>query len=322
MPPAALLPRRVLLGGLVLAPAAVRAQDTARPVTLVVPFPAGSVTDVVTRALGQQMQDILGQPVVVDNKPGAQGTLAAAQVARSPADGHTLLMGSSVMFVARSLVRGLTYDPVESFTPVSALGATSLMLVVPVASPIGSLAALEARARHTAPPLSVGVGSPTAHVILALFSTATGTQPVAVAYRGTPQAITDLVGGHIEAAVVDLQSGIAQIRAGTVRALAVSAAARSPLLADVPTLQEGFPAAALALETMIAVLGPARMPTEATARLDQAIRTALTRPALRERLAQAAVTPLSLDAAALALRIRADNARWEALIRQAGIQPE
>lgn len=310
-------------GALALPSSSGRAQDgAARPVTLVVPFPAGSVTDNVARAVAQHLQEILGQPVIADNRPGAQGTLAAAHVARSQPDGHTLLMGSSVMFVARSLVRNLPYDPVESFQPVSGIGSTSLMIVVPAASPLRSLADLKARAARTDPPMSVGLGSPTAQVIFALFSMASGTRPVGANYRGTPQVMTDLAGGHIDAAVVDLFTGLGQVRSGSVRALAVSAAARSPLAPEVPTLQEGFPAAALALETIIAVLGPARMPTAVVGRLDEAVRTALARPALRERLAALATAVLPLTAGALETRIRADNARWEALIRQAGIEPE
>jgi tripartite-type tricarboxylate transporter receptor subunit TctC len=307
-----------------LLPSAIgHAQDGgARPVTLVVPFPAGSVTDNVTRAVAQQLQESLGQPVMVDNRPGAQGTLAAAQVARSQPDGATLLMGSSVMFVARSLIRNLPYDPIGSFQPVSGVGSTSMMIMVPTTSPVRSLADLRARARAATAPVTVGFGSPSGQVALALFATASGTQPVGVSYRGIPQAMTDLVGGHIEAAVVDLGTGLAQRRSGQVRALAISAAARSPLAPEVPTLQESFPGAEGALETIIAVLGPVGIPAATVARLDQAIRAALTRPALQERFAALSTAVLPLSASALAARIQADNARWEALIRQAGIEPE
>ncbi len=318
-------PRRTMLGlpALLLAPAASRAQDGApRPVMLVVPFPAGSVTDNVARALAQPLQELLGQPVVVDNRPGAQGTLAAAHVARSQPDGATLLVGSSVMFVARSLIRGLPYDPVDSFQPVSGIGATSMMVMVPAASPVRSLTDLQARARQAAPPVTIGYGSPSGQVALALFATASGTQPVGVSYRGIPQAMTDLIGGHIDAAVVDLGTGLAQQRSAGVRALAISAASRSPLAPDVPTLQESFPAAEGALETIIAVLGPARTPPKTVARLDEAIRTALTRPALQDRFAVLSTVVLPLAADPLAARIRTDNARWEALIRLAGIEPE
>ncbi|MBR0669670.1 Bug family tripartite tricarboxylate transporter substrate binding protein [Neoroseomonas soli] len=306
-----------------LSPIAGRAQDGAsRPITLVVPFPAGSVTDNVTRAVAQQLQEILGQTVVVDNRPGAQGTLAAAHVARSQPDGQTLLMGSSVMFVARSLIRNLPYDPVESFTPVSGIGSTSMMFMVPAASPLMSLADLSARARRTDAPLNVGFGSPTGQVVLALFATASGTQPTGVSYRGIPQAMSDLVGGHIEVAIVDLGTGIGQARAGRARPLAVSAAVRSPLAPEVPTLQEGFATAEMSLETIIAVLGPARMPAPVVARLDEAIRTALARTALQERFAALSTAVLPLSSGALDTRIRSDNARWEAMIREAGIQPE
>lgn len=323
-PARAVARRSVLrLPALALAPAAGRAQDgAAGPVTLVVPFPAGSVTDNLTRAVAQHLQEILGQPVVVDNRPGAQGTLAAAHVARSQPDGATLLMGSSVMFVARSLIRNLPYDPVESFQSVSGIGSTSMMFMVPAASPVRSLLDLQAHARRAAPPVTVGFGSPSGQVALALFAAASGTQPVGVSYRGIPQAMTDMVGGHIQAAVVDLGTGLAQTRSGQVHALAVSAAARSPLAPEVPTVQETFPRTEGALETIVAVLGPARTPPATVARLDEAIRAALARPALRERFASLSTAVLPLPADALAARIRADNARWEGLIRQAGIEPE
>jgi tripartite-type tricarboxylate transporter receptor subunit TctC len=306
-----------------LPPAASRAQDSAaRPVTLVVPFPAGSVTDNLTRAVAQHLQEILGQAVVVDNRPGAQGTLAAAHVARSQPDGATLLMGSSVMFVARSLIRNLSYDPVGSFQPVSGIGTTSMMFMVPAASPVRSLIDLQDHARRASPPVTIGFGSPSGQVALALFATASGTQPVGVSYRGIPQAMTDLVGGHIQAAVVDLGTGLAQAQPGLVRPLAISAAARSPLAPGVPTMQETFPRAEGALETIVAVLGPAHMPVATAARLDEAFRAALARPALQERFASLSTTVLPLTADALAARIRADNTRWEALIKQAGIEPE
>ncbi len=319
--------RRALLtlpaGLMALTAAASRAQDsTSRAVTLVVPFPAGSVTDNVTRAVAQHLQDILGQPVVVDNRPGAQGTLAAAHVARSAPDGHTLLMGSSVMFVARSLIRNLSYDPVASFLPVSGIGATSMVFMVQAASPIRSLAELTVRARQADRPLNIAFGSPTGQVVLALFGAASGTQPTGVSYRGIPQAMTDLIAGHVDVAIVDLGTGLAQMRAAHARALAISAGARSPLAPDVPALQEAFPAAEVAVETIIAVQAPARTPPAAIRRLDEAIRAALERAPLQQRFAALSTAVLPLATAALEARIRSDNAKWEALIRQAGIEPE
>lgn len=319
--------RRMLFGTsvglLALCAAPGLAQDAAsRVTTLVVPFPAGSNTDNVTRALARELQEILGQPFVIDNRPGAQGTLAAAHVARSQPDGRTLLMSSSVMFVAKSLIRNLPYDPVESFQSIAGVGSTSMIFMVAANSPLRSLADLSARARRADQPMNIGFGSPSGQVVLALFATASDSRPAAVSYRGIPQAMTDLVGGHIEAAVVDLGTGLAQMRAGHARALAISAGARSALAPDVPTLQEGFPAAEMAIETIIAAQGPAHTPSDIVTRLDDAIHVALTRPALQERFAGSSTTILLLTAAALDARIKADNTRWEALIRQAGIQAD
>ncbi|MDN3567169.1 Bug family tripartite tricarboxylate transporter substrate binding protein [Paeniroseomonas aquatica] len=298
------------------------AEPATRPLTLVVPFPAGSVTDGVARALAAPLQEALGQPVLVDNRAGAQGTLGAALVARSPADGHTLLVASSLLFVARSLYRMLPYDPVESFRPVSGIGATCMVFLVGGASPIRSVAELAARAGRQDPPLSVAYGSPSGQVALALFAAASGTRPVAVSYRGIPQAMTDLVGGHVEAAVVDLGSALAQAKAGGIRPLATSAGSRSALAPEIPVLREAFPDAAAALETMIALVAPAGTPAATVGRIDAAIRAALARPAVRQQFATLATAPLPLGPEALGQRIGTDNARWEALIRQAGIERE
>lgn len=298
------------------------AEPSAKPITLVVPFPAGSLTDSAARAVAQPLREALGQAVVVDNRAGAQGTLGAAHVARSAPDGHTLLVASSLMFVARSFYRTLPYDPVDSFQPVSGIGSTSMVFMVPDASPIRSAADLAVRAGRMDAPMSVAYGSPSGQLALALFATASGTRPVAVSYRGIPQALTDLVGGHVDAAVVDLGSGLAQGRTGGVRPIAMSAGTRSALAPDVPTLREAFPTAGAALETIIAVVAPAGTPPSAVRRLDEAVQAALARPSVRQQFATltTAVLPLSPDA--LGKRIGADNARWEELIRQAGIERE
>ena len=312
-----------LAAGLLAAPAAVRAAEpNGRPITLVVPFPAGSVTDGVARALAAPLQEALGQPVIVDNRAGAQGTLGAAFVARSPADGHTLLVASSLMFVARSFYRTLSYDPVEGFQPVSGIGATCMVFMVPGASPIRTTADLAARAKQAEPPMSIAYGSPSGQLGLALFAAASGTRPVAVSYRGTPQALTDLVGGHVDAVVADLGNGLAQSRAGGVRPIVISAGARSALAPDLPTLRESFPAAGGAMETIIAMAAPAGTPAAMVRRLDAAIQAALARPAVQQQFAILTTAPLPLSPEALGQRIATDNARWESLIQQAGIERE
>jgi tripartite-type tricarboxylate transporter receptor subunit TctC len=318
--------RRILTAGLLaalLAPAAVLAQEfPSRPITLVAPFPAGSVTDSVTRALARALQDSLGQPVVVDNKAGAQGTVGAAFVARAKPDGYTLLMASSVMFVAKSLYKTLPYEPVEGFAPVAAVGSTAMLFMVNDASPIRSVADLARAAAQAQPPLTVGFGSPSGQVALALFSTVSKTTPVGVSYRGIPQALTDLGGGHVNVAIVDIGSGVAQMGASRMRPIAISAASRSSSVPDVPTLQESYPGAGGALETIIAVMAPAGTPAPVIDKLDTAIRAAMAKPEVKAAFASLHTTVLPLNSKDLAQRIHNDNPRWESLLKKAGIEPQ
>lgn len=311
--------RRVALGATLSLPAFAQSRG---PLTLVAPFPAGSVTDNIARTVGQAMQEELGQTVIVENRAGAQGTLGAAHVARSAPDGQTLLVGSSVMFVAKSLYRTLPYDPVESFQAVSGIGSTSMMFMVAGNSAIRTPADLVAAAGRRDRQLSMAYGSPSGQLAQAMFSSATGTSPLGVSYRGIPQALTDLSGGHVEVAIVDLGSGIAQARTGALRPVAISAAARSAAAPDVPTLQESLPNMGIALETIIALQAPGNTPPEVIDPLDRAVQASLAKPAVQRQFATLATTPLPLSARAVADRIAQDNPRWEALIRQAGIQPE
>ena len=293
-----------------------------RPVTLVAPFPAGSVTDSVSRALAMAMQESLGQPVVVDNKAGAQGTIGAAFVANSKPDGYTLLVGSSVMFVAKSLFKTLPYEPVDGFQPVAGIGSTSMMFMVKDSSAYKSIEGVASAARSGREPVTIAYGSPSGQVALALFSNAAGVKPVGVSYKGIPQALTDLAGGHVSVAIVDIGSGVTQMKSGGMRALAISAQARSTAAPDVPTLAESLRGADISLETIIAIMAPAKTPPAVVERLEKAIRAALARPEMRTRLAGVSITPLPISASDVAQRLKKDNPRWEGLIKAAGIEPQ
>lgn len=293
-----------------------------RPITLVAPFPAGSVTDSVSRSLAQAMQEILGQSVIVDNKAGAQGTIGAAYVAGSKPDGYTLLVGSSVMFVAKSLFKTLPYEPVDGFQPVAGIGSTSMMFMVKDSSAFKSIEDVASAAKAGREPVTIGYGSPSGQVALALFSNAAGAKPVGVSYKGIPQALTDLLGGHVAVAIVDIGSGVTQMKSGGMRALAISAQARSPAAPDVPTLAESLRGADISLETIIAVVAPAKTPPAVVDRLEKAIRTALTKSEMRARLAGVSITPLPISATELTQRLKTDNPRWEGLIKAAGIEPQ
>jgi tripartite-type tricarboxylate transporter receptor subunit TctC len=300
------------------------AQDSfpTRPVTIVAPFPAGSVTDSVTRALAQALQQSLGQPVVVENRAGAQGTIGASYVANAKPDGYTLLMGSSVMFVAKSLFKTLPYDPVESFTPVSGVGSTAMMFLVPQSSPIQSVADLTKASKKAAPPVSMAYGSPSGQIAVSLFSTITDSMPIAVSYRGIPQAITDMIGGQVNVAVVDIGNGLAQVNGGKAKALAISAASRYAGAPEIPTLQEAFPRASGSLETIIAVLAPAGTPAPVVAKLDSAIQAALGTTRVKAQFQTLNTTVLPLPTAQLDQRIKADNPRWESLMKKTGIEAQ
>lgn len=318
--------RRVLqncLSVLIFAlPLMVAAQDPApRQITLVAPFPAGSVTDSVTRALAQGLQDVLGQTVLVDNRAGAQGTVGAAYVARARPDGSTLLVASSVMFVAKSLYKSLSYDPNDSFLPVSGVGSTSMMFMVPDSSPIKSVADLT-KAAQSERSVTVGFGSPSGQLALALYATAAKVNPVPVSYRGIPQALTDLAGGHVNVAIVDIGSGVAQMNASRMRPIAISAPARSAAAPEVPTLEEIFPRVGVSLETIIAIVAPANTPPAVVERLDSAIRQALARPEVKARFSALTTAVMPLNTQDLVQRLKSDNPKWEALIRKAGIEQQ
>jgi len=293
-----------------------------KPITLVAPFPAGSVTDSVTRIVAKALSESIGQAVIVDNKAGAQGTIGAAFVANAKPDGYTLLMGSSVMFVAKGMFKTLSYDPMESFVPVAGLGSTAMMFLVAQSSPLKTMADLAKEAKIAKQHVSMAYGSPSGQVAVALFSSVTQSEPIAVSYRGIPQAITDMLGGQVQVAVVDIGSGMAQVNGQKARALAISAANRSGSAPQVPTLQEIFPNATGSLETIIAVQAPAGTPASVVEKLDAAFQKAMSSPEVKAQFQVLNTSVLSLSSKQLQDRLRADNPRWTQLMVQAGIEPQ
>src|SRR5215510_13852895 len=212
----------------------------ARPVKLVVPLPAGSATDQVARLVGQQLQEALKQPFVVENKPGAQGAIAAAEVARAAPDGYTLLQTTNTPQAANvSLFKKLSYDPVRDFAPVARLATTSFMLMVKPEYPAKDLKAFLAYSRSKNQ--SAGYGSSGSQVSLALLKSMGKLDVLDVPYKGIPQAVTDTLGGTIAFTFVDLGNALAQAKGGKLRGLAVTSARRTPLAPDLPALAEELP---------------------------------------------------------------------------------
>ena len=293
-----------------------------RQITLVVPFPAGSVSDAVGRVIGNALSKTLGKPVVIENKAGAQATIGAAYVAHAKPDGYTLLVSSSVMYVAKGLFKTLSYDPVTSFEPVAGFGSTAMMFVVPAESPMRTIGDLAARVKQGSAPVNMAYGSPSGQVAVALFSNVSNTTPVAISYRGIPQAVTDLMGGHVQVAVVDVGTGLAQVNSNKARALAISSAKRYPGAPDTPTLQEAYPGAGAALETIIGIQAPAGTPKGVVEKLDAAVAKAMATDEVKAQFQALNTSVLSLSAADFGNRIDRDNPRWMTLMQKAGITPQ
>jgi tripartite-type tricarboxylate transporter receptor subunit TctC len=294
-----------------------------RPITLVVPFGPGGIADLTARAVGEAIGRQLGQPVVVDNKPSAGGIVAAQAVARAAPDGHTLLLMSNANAVSVGLFRQLGYDPVRDFAPVGTLGFFDLGLFTAANSRFTTLAELLAFARAQPGKLNIGsisVGS-TQHLAAKLFETQAGIEALVVPYKGSPAVLTALRAGEIDLAFEILGPMLPQLKAGVVRALAVTGEHRHPALPEVPTVvQAGV--AGYQVASWNALAAPAGTPAATVDTLNRAVREALGSAAVQQRLAPlglrlSASTPAELKAL-LASEIR----RWGAVIRAAKIEPE
>jgi tripartite-type tricarboxylate transporter receptor subunit TctC len=323
------MPRRrnlLALAGLA-APALARGQAAAwapsRPVRFVVPFPAGGATDVAARILGERLTETLGQPVVVENRTGSSGNIGMENVVRSAPDGHSLLMGTSgALTVNPHIFPNLGFDPAKDLAPVSLAFTTDNALIVNPNMPAKTVAEFLALARSRPGAFSygsAGAGSST-HMAAELFRLAAGIQVLHVPYRGSAPALNDTVAGNVQFMVDQLPSCIGQIRAGQVRALAVTGPRRSPLLPDVPTMAEaGLPGAENT--SWGAVLVPAGTPEAAVERLNAALREAVGVPAVRERMAQAGADAAASSPAELAALMRRETERWGKVVKEAGISP-
>ena len=316
--------RRALLATALAAPATARAQGAwspTRPIRFVVPFPAGGATDVVARVLAERLQEALGQPVVVENRTGAGGNIGVENVVRSPADGTTLLMGTTgTLTVNPHLYASLGFDPLRDLAPVSMAFTTDHVLIVnpQVAAQTGQEFLALVRARPGALSYgSAGSGSST-HTVPELFKLAARVDIAHVPYRGSAPALNDLVAGTVQVMLDQIPSAIGQIQAGRVRALAVTGARRSPLLPDVPTLAEiGLPEAQAT--SWGAVMAPGGTPAPIVLRVNAAIREALAQPAVRERLAAAGADGVSSTPEELAALLRAESTKWARVVREARI---
>lgn len=314
--------RGVVVGAAVLASGAARAQawSPTRPVRLVVPFAPGGLTDILARALAEQLQPRLGQAVVVENRAGAGGNLAAEAVARAEPDGHTLLVATQgIIAINSALFRRLPYDPDADFTPLAFMARQPNLLVAnPGFAGAGSVAALVAAAKAAPAPLaygSNGVGSFT-HLSMELFRMKAGITLTHVPYRGSAPMLADLIGGQITLAMDAVGTSMPHVVAGTLKAVAVTSAARAPSLAGIPAIAETLPG--YDASPWYAVFGPARAPAPVLARLEAELRGVLDSQAWKALLAQRQADPVAEDRAALIRMLAVEVPAWREAVRASG----
>ena len=295
------------------------AQDE-RPIRLVVPYAPGGTTDMLGRLLAQEMAPLLGRAIVVDNLPGAGSGIGAAHVARAAPDGLTLLVATSTTLAINPWIYPkLAYDPIADFAPIGMIGAVPLVVVVPAALPVRDAAQLVAASSARADGLtfgSAGNGSPQ-HLAAELFKAATGARMTHVPYKGSGPAVIDLLGGRLDVMFSDIAPALPHLKSGRLRALAVTSAHRQRALPQVPTVVESGIAGTRDYEAVAwqALVAPAGMPSEQVARVSAALRSVMTRAALRERLEAEGFEPRTGSPDELAARVRSDSERWGRLIR-------
>ena len=311
--------------GVLFAGAAAAAEYPDKPIRMLVPYPPGGITDVLTRSLAELMRKDLGQPVVVENKPGANTALAAQALATAPADGYTVMMAAAATVVMNPLLYAkLGYDPARDFTPVARIAETPLVLVVRTDSPARTLGDLIAAAKAKpadASFASTGMGS-TLHLAGELLQLETGTQMLHVPYKGSAPALNGVLGGETQFMIDSVGSSIPLVKGGKLRAVAVTSAKRLPALPDVPTVAEsGVPG--FDVSTWFGLLVPKQTPAAIVIRLNAAVALAVRDPAFRAQFeAVGLVVPAPIDPAAFAKFIQAETAKWAPLIKAKNITLE
>ncbi|HEY6995270.1 MAG TPA: tripartite tricarboxylate transporter substrate binding protein [Xanthobacteraceae bacterium] len=294
------------------------------PVHMIVAFAPGGATDFTARIIAEKMGALLGQPVVVENKPGANGAIGAEYVAKADADGYTLFFTTvGAVAINPAFRKDLPYDPLKDFTAIGKAAVNSTMLVVNAQLPAHSARELAALAKQRSKPITIGITGRGAISDLGrlLFESAAGIKLEAVPYRGAAPALTDVIGGHLDGLFSDVPTVMAQIHAGKIRAIAATSTKRSDIFPNVPTfVEQGF--AGVVADNWAGILAPAGTPAPAIAKLNAALVGALDDPAVRQRLHNAGTAPAPSSPDEFAAYLREELARWSKLIEEKGIKPE
>ncbi|MGF6349394.1 Bug family tripartite tricarboxylate transporter substrate binding protein [Variovorax sp. W2I14] len=302
------------------------AQDSGypkQPIKLVVPFAAGSGTDAVARITGQMLGEALKGSVIVDNKAGANGVIGAEAVAKAPPDGYTLFMTTNTTHSANpSLMKSLPYDPVKDFAPVSRMGNLPFMLVVNNDLPVKSVAELLAWGRAHPGKLTYASGNSTGIVSGATLSRMSGVPMLHVPYKSTPPAIADLIGGQVSMMVVDLAAGLTTVKAGKMRAIAVTTQERTKLFPELPPLADTPELKGFDITSWNGVFAPAGTPRDIVLKLNKALSEMANGAVFRERVSKLGFDAFGSTPEELGAFTVSELAKWKKLIQAAGIQPE
>jgi tripartite-type tricarboxylate transporter receptor subunit TctC len=317
----ALLTTLAVLGA---AAGAARADDyPSRPITLMVPFPPGGSTNIVARIIADKLSEGLGQPIIIDNRGGAGGTVGTRSAARSAPDGYTLLLSyTGTLAIGPSLYANVGYDPRKDFDPVGRIGTAPNMLLAHPSFAVHSVAELIAYAKANPGKVnygSAGIGT-VGHVAGEYLSTLAGIKLTHIPYKGTGPAMTDLLGGHILLGFAPIPAGHSNVLAGSLRGLAVTSAKRSTLVPDIPTIAETLPGFDAAL--LYGLVAPAGTPRAIIARLNQELRKAVSADDVRQRLAIEGAEPLVSTPEEYAADIDREETKWSQVVKASGAKGE
>lgn len=313
------------LVGLLLAagvPAAAHAQQYPnKPIRLIVPYAAGTAADALGRVVGDRLSQLLGQQVVVDNRPGAGGNIAVEAAAKAPNDGYTLLLGAVDMASNPSLYRKVNYDPIKDFVPVSTVARIPGLLVVPANSPAKTVPELAALAKAKPGTLNFASGGngTQAHFAGTMFGQLAGVDVVHVPFRGAADMVSSLLSDQTAFAFPTFITVYPLVQAGKLRALAVTSAARNPRLPQVPTMKEAMPPG-FELNAWFGILAPAGTPPAIVSRLNAEIVKALGDPAMRERMEADGTTVFTGSSAEFAALLKSEVERWSDIVAKTGIR--
>ncbi len=294
-----------------------------KPIKAIVPFAPGSTTDQIGRAFAAKMSELLGQPVLIENRPGANGLIGADFVAKAPADGYTILFGTNSTNAAlKSLVKNLPYNQDTAFTPIGYFGSAPLIITINNDVPAKSLNGFVSLAKANPGKMTFAYASTSQRVSSEMLATAADIKMTGVSYKSGPNAMTDVIGGQVNMFTADFGVTLPQVQAGKIRGLAVTSLKRSPAIPELPTVNEALGIKGYELIAFFAAFGPADMPKDAILKLNKVINEASKSKDVTERFSAMGFETQVGTPEALGQKIKVETVKWAKAIKEAGIEPE